>query len=73
MEKKEEIKEYFLGTSKGAYEAEEAFGLTDIEVLDLIIEAEIECCSSCNWWYEAGEMEEVDCELLCPDCFKEPE
>jgi hypothetical protein len=66
----EDVKSYLLGSCNSEGNAEQVFDLSYEEVLDLIIEAEIECCSICGWWHEAFEMEDVDSELICQECLE---
>lgn len=69
----ETIKQHLLGTCNSEASAEDVFDLTYEQVLDLIIEAEIECCNRCGWWCEAHEMTEIECELICEDCLTDEE
>lgn len=65
----DEIIEYLRGTCKSESEAADAFGISEDEVLDAVVNTdEIERCDGCSWWYEKEELVEVDAENLCNDC-----
>jgi hypothetical protein len=68
----EDIKEYLLGTCNTDADAADVFGISEDRVLDLVIEAEIECCTCCGWWHEDWEMSDINgADLVCLDCFDE--
>lgn len=68
---REAFKSYLLGSCKGLHEAEHAFGVSEDEAIDLIGESDIECCSSCGWWYEDYDLTDSDGDLVCRDCSDE--
>lgn len=71
FEKREELKDYLLGTCLSLDHAIEQLEL-DLEVdwEDEILSANVELCLGCGWWYESGDLvheDEADTGY-CEDC-----
>ena len=66
-----EVCDHFAGSCM-AYtnDFEEDYGLTEDEVEEILIEADIEMCVVCGWWQYSGEYcsEHDHDEITCMDC-----
>ena len=71
-----QVADYALGTCRSNAEIADRFDLDIDEVEEVLLDANIERCSLCGWWYESGELtpdedtEEYSDDLvgLCQDC-----
>lgn len=63
----------YEGTCTSEVEIAEALDIEEDEVTDLLLEANIECCGGCEWWFESCNLvfDEERGKGFCEDC--EPE
>ena len=58
-----------LGSSASEHELAEKYELDDMTILDILADANIERCPTCEWWVEAGELVDDENELVsCLTC-----
>lgn len=63
------IIKYLEGTSKSEDDAAEKFGITEERVLEIMLDANLERCPSCDYWVECGELVDEDGEdQVCDSC-----
>lgn len=60
----------YEGTCTSEVEIAETLNIDEDEVTDLLLEANIECCSGCGWWFAAYDLEfdESTGQSRCEDC-----
>lgn len=65
----QDVIDYALGTCKSETEIADHFGTDAETILEILSDGNIERCGGCEWWFEASDLIDDDCEVVgCADC-----